>query len=39
MGDSFQNDTKGLLLHINLIRNDFVLKPPRNNEKTERRNK
>jgi COP9 signalosome complex subunit 1 len=27
MGDSFQNDTKGLLLHINLIRNDFVLKP------------
>jgi hypothetical protein len=40
MGDAFQNDTKSILLRINLIRNDFIVKPPsRGNEKGERRNK
>jgi len=32
MGDEYQSNTKTLLLRINLLRNDFVVKPPRREE-------
>jgi len=32
MGEEYQNNTKTLLLRINLLKNDFVVKPPRREE-------
>jgi len=32
MGDEYQSNTKTLLLRINLLKNDFVVKPPRREE-------
>jgi COP9 signalosome complex subunit 1 len=33
MGDEYQMNTKALLLRVNMLRNDFVVKPPRPQEK------
>jgi len=29
MGEEYQDNTQSLLLRVNLLRNDFVVKPPR----------
>jgi len=32
MGEEYQNSTKTLLLRVNLLKNDFIVKPPRRDE-------
>jgi len=33
MGDEYQDNTKAMLLRVNLLRNDFMVKPPRREER------
>jgi len=33
MGEEYQDNAKSMLLRINLLRNDFMVKPPRQNER------
>jgi len=39
MGEEYQDNTQSLLLRVNLLRNDFVVKPPRRGERDEREKK
>jgi len=40
MGETFQNNTKSTLLRVNLIKNDFVVKPRRDpNEKQDKQDR
>jgi len=39
MGDEYQDNTQSLLLRVNLLRNEFVVKPPRRGERDEKERK
>jgi len=39
MGDEYQENTQALLLRVNLLRNDFIVKPPRRGERDEKERK
>jgi COP9 signalosome complex subunit 1 len=39
MGQEYQDNTQALLLRVNLLRNDFVVKPPRRQDRDDREKK
>jgi len=39
MGEEYQDNTQSLLLRVNLLRNDFVVKPPRRGDRDEKERK